>query len=71
MDFVLNKDMLKNVVQAEDKSLVDGSLFYHEEEAYSGVNKIAKKVMHDIEMVFGYEPYSSSMTIFDQLHSFY
>lgn len=31
-------------------------LFYQEKSVYSGVNKIAKKVMHDVELVFGIAP---------------
>lgn len=31
-------------------------LFYQEKGAFSGVNKIAKKVMHDVELVFGIAP---------------
>ena len=60
MDFVLSQDMLKAVQQTEGDFSVLGSLFYREDEACSGVNKIAKKVMHDIEMVFGYEPYATN-----------
>ncbi len=44
MDFVLSQDMLRSV------------LFYREDEAYTGVNKIAAKVMHDMELVFGHAP---------------
>lgn len=41
MNFVINQEMLD-------------SLFYQENEAFSGVNKIARKVMHDVELVFGH-----------------
>ncbi|MRH41544.1 alpha-glucuronidase [Aquibacillus halophilus] len=56
MEFVINQEMLKNVSAADDNSSTLGSLFYQEKEAFSGVNKIASKVMHDIELVFGYAP---------------
>ena len=49
MDFTLNQEML----MTDTKS---GALFYQEEEALSGVRKIANKVMHDVELVFGYQP---------------
>lgn len=42
--------MLKN------GSATDYSLFYQETGAFSGVNKIVRKVMHDMELVFGYAP---------------
>lgn len=59
MDFILCKDRLKGVHTTEDSLLTQGSLFYIEDEAFSGVNKIAKKVMRDIEMAFGYAPYAT------------
>jgi Glycosyl hydrolase family 115/Gylcosyl hydrolase family 115 C-terminal domain len=52
MDFVINQEML----YATD----DKSLFYQEKEAFSGVNRIAKKVMHDVELVFGYSPQATT-----------
>ncbi|MDC3415302.1 glycosyl hydrolase 115 family protein [Aquibacillus salsiterrae] len=47
MDFIINQEMLNDA---------SSSLFYQEKEAFSGVNKIAQKVMHDLELVFGYAP---------------
>lgn len=44
--------MLKNVTNTS----MLGSLFFQEKEAFSGVNKIARKVMHDVKLVFGYAP---------------
>lgn len=41
------------------KTLTEGAFFLSEKGAYSGVNKIAEKVMHDIELVFGVNPTSS------------
>ncbi|MCT8139958.1 glycosyl hydrolase 115 family protein [Anaerobacillus sp. CMMVII] len=49
MDFVINQEMLKTV-----------PLLYQEKEAFSGVQKIASKVMHDIELVFEYAPQATS-----------
>lgn len=60
MDFVLNQDMLKGVQAKENDLSVQGSLFYIEDEAYTGVNKIAKKVMKDLEMVFGFTSYATN-----------
>ncbi len=45
MSFIINKATLSS-----------GALFFREKEAYSGVQKIAGKVMHDIELVFGLAP---------------
>lgn len=42
MDFIMNQ-----------KNITGGAFFLKEEEAFSGVNKIAQKVMHDVELVFG------------------
>ncbi|SEO44172.1 Glycosyl hydrolase family 115 [Amphibacillus marinus] len=50
MEFVINQDMLKTATTNS------GALFYQELGAYSGVNKVAAKVMHDIKLVFGYLP---------------
>ncbi|WP_078549776.1 glycosyl hydrolase 115 family protein [Litchfieldia alkalitelluris] len=50
MEFLINQEMLTSA------SSTDGSLFYQEKEAFTGVNKIAGKVMHDLELVFGYAP---------------
>lgn len=47
MEFTINQKGLNNG---------SGSLFYKEEEAFSGVNKIASKVMHDLELVLGCAP---------------
>ncbi|WP_416151703.1 glycosyl hydrolase 115 family protein [Salipaludibacillus sp. HK11] len=54
MEFVINQEVLKN-----ESSSSQGSLFYQEKGAFSGVNKIAEKVMHDLELVFGYAPQST------------
>jgi hypothetical protein len=40
MSFIINR-----------KTLTEGALFFREKEAYSGVHKIAEKVMHDIELI--------------------
>ena len=32
------------------------TVFYHEKEAYSGVTRAAKNVMHDMELIFGRTP---------------
>ena len=53
MDFVISKVNLS----------AEGALFYREDEAFSGVNKIAGKVMHDVEMVFGCSPGSTTNKI--------
>ncbi len=47
MEFIINQELLKATA---------GSLFYQEDEAFRGVIKIAGKVMHDIERVFGQAP---------------
>jgi len=47
MAFTLNKQLLQDASHA---------LFYMEEEAFSGVNKIAHKVMNDVSLVFGEAP---------------
>jgi hypothetical protein len=60
MDFVISQDMLKSVQAKVDNFSVHCGMFYRENEAFSGVNKIAGKVMHDIEMVFGYSPYATN-----------
>lgn len=51
MKFVISQELLK---------ASSGSLFYQEEEAFSGVNKIAGKVMHDVELVFGHAPQATN-----------
>ena len=56
MEFVINQEMLNNAAAAEAYPSIPGSLFYEENEALSGVKKIAKKVMHDVELVFGNAP---------------
>lgn len=53
MDFILSKELLEKAQAANN---FEGALFYQEKEAFSGVNKIAAKVMHDIELVFGVAP---------------
>ena len=60
MEFVINHKMLKNVCVTDNHTSTPGSLFYQEKEAFSGVNKIAKKVMHDLELVFGYAPQATT-----------
>ncbi|NLW10016.1 MAG: alpha-glucuronidase [Firmicutes bacterium] len=45
MGFIINKQVLSS-----------GALFLREKEAYSGVHKIAGKVMQDIQLVFGIAP---------------
>ncbi|MFL6517880.1 MAG: hypothetical protein ACJ8GL_07360, partial [Bacillus sp. (in: firmicutes)] len=54
MEFVINQQMLKSVSATDDNTSMLGSLFYAEKEAFSGVKRIARKVMHDVELVFGY-----------------
>src|SRR5690625_7970661 len=49
MEFIINQTMLEKATSSK-------ALFYQEREAFSGVNKIAKKVMHDLELVFGHAP---------------
>ena len=56
MKFVITQEMLKNVAAEDNNSSILGSLFFQEKEAFSGVRKIANKVMHDVELVFGYAP---------------
>ncbi|MBM7541279.1 glycosyl hydrolase 115 family protein [Amphibacillus cookii] len=53
MKFVINRDMLS-------KDTETGALFYLEQDAFSGVNKIAKKVMGDLALVFGHAPEQTS-----------
>lgn len=52
MSFIISKQMLGDSTA--------GSLFYQEKEAFSGVHKIAAKVMHDVELVFGTAPRATS-----------
>lgn len=49
MKFEISQETLKN-----------DALFYREEEAFPGVNKIASKVMHDVELVFGCAPQATN-----------
>lgn len=56
MSFTINQNILK-----------EGAFFLTERQAYSGVCKIANKVMHDVELVFGVGP--SSTEELDQLAS--
>lgn len=51
MDFTINTEMLKRMA-VEVSTAGAYALFYKEKEAYPGVNKIAAKVMHDVELVF-------------------
>ncbi|WMT40916.1 glycosyl hydrolase 115 family protein [Paenibacillus sp. D2_2] len=60
MEFTITQEMLKNVSTTDDSASIAGALFYSEEEAFVGVNKIAKKVMHDVELVFGYAPQATT-----------
>ncbi|MEH7419154.1 glycosyl hydrolase 115 family protein [Neobacillus drentensis] len=60
MEFVINQQMLKSVSVTDGHTSILGSLFYAEKEAFSGVKRIAKKVMHDVELVFGYAPQAST-----------
>ncbi|MCR2804538.1 glycosyl hydrolase 115 family protein [Paenibacillus soyae] len=48
MDLIMNRSLLS-----------EGACFLKEEEAFSGVHKIADKVMRDIELVFGVRPTST------------
>lgn len=48
MEFTINQNILN-----------ENALFLHEKEAYSGVHKVASKVIHDFELVFGIRPTSS------------
>jgi len=57
MDFVISQEGLKEALQTAG---VEGALFYQEQEAFSGVNKIAGKVMNDIELVFGVKPLATN-----------
>ena len=50
MEFIISQDVLS----------AQGALFYLEDEAFSGPNKIAGKVMQDVEKVFGYAPHSTN-----------
>ncbi|MBY0144221.1 glycosyl hydrolase 115 family protein [Neobacillus niacini] len=60
MEFVITQEMLKNESAADDHTSILGSLFFQEKEAFSGVKKIASKVMHDVELVFGYAPQAAT-----------
>ena len=59
MDFVISREELMKACKTADK-LKAAALFYQEQEAFSGVNKIAGKVMHDIELVFGVAPLATT-----------
>lgn len=50
MSFVIDHAILNS----DNRS--SNALFYQEQEAFSGVNKIAEKVRHDVERVFGHSP---------------
>lgn len=56
MNFIINQETLKTVNAPETQ----GSLFYQENEAFSGVNKIARRVMQDVELVFGQAPQTTT-----------
>lgn len=60
MEFTITQEMLRSVSATNASSTMSGALFYLEEEAFSGVNKIAKKVIHDVELVFGYAPQATT-----------
>ncbi|GAA0136191.1 glycosyl hydrolase 115 family protein [Paenibacillus sp. YSY-4.3] len=60
MEFIISQEILRNVTASKDGTSMSGALFYREEEAFSGVNKIAQKVMHDVELVFGYAPQATT-----------
>src|SRR3954451_12807349 len=60
MEFVINQEMLTNGSATEDHSSTPSSLFYQEKEAFSGVHRVARKVMHDVELVFGYAPHATT-----------
>ncbi len=60
MEFIITQPMLKNVSAIPGGPSGPAALFYREEEAFSGVNKIAGKVMHDVELVFGHAPQSTT-----------
>ncbi|WP_055106823.1 glycosyl hydrolase 115 family protein [Paenibacillus ihumii] len=60
MEFTISQEILKNVTASNSSASMSGALFYREEEAFSGVNKIARKVMHDVELVFGYAPQAAA-----------
>lgn len=56
MNFTLNESLFS-----------EGALFLKEQEAHSGVHKVAEKVLHDIELVFGTKP--TSTHAYDDLSS--
>lgn len=60
MGFTITQENLKVVTASNGSASIRGALFYREEEAFSGVNKIADKVMHDVELVFGYAPQATT-----------
>ncbi|WP_410770242.1 glycosyl hydrolase 115 family protein [Fontibacillus sp. BL9] len=60
MEFTITRQLLKNESATNHSPSVSDALFYREEEAFSGVNKIAEKVMHDVELVFGYAPQAAT-----------
>ncbi|WP_440897503.1 glycosyl hydrolase 115 family protein [Amphibacillus sp. Q70] len=62
MDFVINREMLRRLLSSASDADMSApcALFYQEEEAFSGVNKIVKKVMNDLKLVFGYAPQVST-----------
>lgn len=60
MEFIIHQKTLENVSVTNNNESASSSLFYQEIEAFSGVNKIARKVMHDIELVFGYAPQATT-----------
>lgn len=60
MEFTITQQALKNVSATTGGGSLPEALFYLEEEAFSGVNKIAGKVMQDIELVFGYAPQATN-----------
>lgn len=60
MEFTITWRMPKNESATNQSPSVSDALFYREEEAFSGVNKIAQKVMQDMELVFGYAPQATT-----------
>ena len=61
MEFVINQDLLINMSSNKDSTSMVGSLFYQEKDAFSGVHKIANKVIHDMELVFGGAPEATNV----------
>ncbi|WP_438433691.1 glycosyl hydrolase 115 family protein [Gorillibacterium sp. sgz500922] len=60
MEFTITRQMLQNVTASKGAEPPSGALFLREESAFSGVNKIARKVIHDMELVFGAAPQATT-----------